>query len=245
MRIRFKAQHPKFGTRNKPLSQSHIEQSPYYWWWEFLRRNEQYAECCAKGGEGAYKKVYQHFGDVFHDTFKAWWTQKGFHLFGEKQLEITMAELNSPAEWNVDWNKNNVMVVVVPLNLPKRAANKTFVQLLRKRHPGKRGRKSLGDSDASTALYRLHRNVSVHTLRIQLQVYDLVMAKKRGESKKTQAQIGAELGLLKSAKPDPKDTRIEAAHKRMVMSATVNRHFKFAKRIIENTFKGQFPNSEP
>jgi hypothetical protein len=69
------------------------------------------------------------------------------------------------------------------------------------------------------------------------------MAKKRGEVKKTLAQIGADLQLVKSAMPNSKDLRHEAELKRSVMAATVSRHFKDAQRIVTNTALGQFPNS--
>ena len=243
MGIVFKAIHPILGRGAKALGLGYQQRSPYYWWWEFLRRNEQYAACCERGGEGAFERVYQHFGVVSHDTFKQWWTRKGFHLFAEKPLPVKMAELNTPADWLPEWSKEAVMVVAVPLDIPKRELQGLFAKMLKARHGGRRGRKALSDSDASTALYPLHRNVSIHTLRIQLAVYDAVMAGKRGEHKKKLAEIGAELKLVKTAMPNRKDSAEQAAYKRNVMAATVSRHFRDAQRIVANTFKGQFPNS--
>jgi hypothetical protein len=37
---------------------------------------------------------------------------------------------------------------------------------------------------------------------------------------------------------------MDAAKRRAVLAATVSRHFKDAQRIIANTAKGQFPNSD-
>ena len=244
MGIVFKAPHPVFGRADKPLPAGYQQRSPYYWWWEFLRRNEDYRACCAAGGKGELAELYADFGDVVSDdNFKAWWMERGYRLFAERPKPVKLAELTRPNEWDSSWTRDTVMVVAVPLDLPKRYLQGFFAKLLKERHLGKRGRKALSDSDASTARYPLHRNVSIHTLRIQLAVYDAVSAKKRGEHKRTLAQIGAELKLVSSALPSSKDDRVTAEHKRNVMAATVSRHYKDACRIVAHTARGQFPNS--
>lgn len=243
MGIVFKAQHPVFGRGDKALGLGYQQRSPYYWWWEFLRRNEAYLACCANGGAGDLAALYKDFGDVSQASFKQWWTERGFRLFAEKALPQKMVELKDASEWDRSWTNEQVMVIAVPLDLPKRYLQGFFAKLLKTRHLGKRGRKALSDSDASTARYPLHRNVSTHTLRNQLAVYDAVMAKKRGEHKKTLAKIGADLELVKNAMPDSRDDISIAGLKRNTMAASVSRHFKDACRIIANTSKGEFPNS--
>ena len=243
MGIIFKGKHPLFGRGAKQLDIKEQERSPYYWWWEFLRRNEDYVACCNAGGTGELASLFADFGDVLNDTFKHWWGKHGFLLFAEKPKPVKLAELNEVSEWDTSWTKDNVMVVAVPLDLPKRYLQGFFARLLIQRHKGKRGRKALSDSDASTARYPLHRNVNIRTLRIQLAVYDAVVAKKRGASKKTLAQIGVDLKLVKTAMPDRSDTLLDGKDKRAVMAATVSRYFKNAERIVANTTNGQFPNS--
>ena len=243
MGIVFKAQHPVFG-RGKPLALSYQQRSPYYWWWAFLRRNERYLACCAAGGDGELAALYADFGDVREDDFKAWWTQRGYRLFSEQPKPVKLKELASPAEWDPAWQAETVMVVAVPLDLSKRYLQGFFAKLLKERHKGQRGRKALSDSDASTARYPLERNVSVHTLRIQLAVYDAVSAKQRGEDKRTLAQIGADMRLVPTALPDSKDSPLEAVAKRNVMTATVSRYHRAARKIVENTALGRFPKSQ-
>lgn len=244
MGLIFKGVHPIFGTAKRRLSIAYQQRSPYFWWWEFLRRNEAYAECCRDGGQGPLAALFKDFGVVSNDSFKDWWDARGYHLFAERPLPLKLHELKSAEEWDSSWSSDSVMVVAVPLDTPKRYLQKFFSDLLKTRHKGKRGRKSLSDRDSSTARYPLYRNVSIHTLRIQLAVYDAVMAKKRGESKKTLAHIGQELALVKSAMPSPEDDKRDADHKRNVMAASVSRHFRDAQRIVANTALGQFPNSD-
>lgn len=201
--------------------------------------------CCERGGKGKLAKLYEDFGDVRSDDFHAWWTtdRRGARLFGEKPLPLNLKELKGVGEWSDDWHPENVMVVAVPLNLPKRHLESKFIELLKKRHVGQRGRKKAEDAYASTAQYPLHRNVSVPTLRVQLAVYDAVMEKRRGNTNKTLAKIGEELKLVASAMPKPNDHPRDAEYKRNVMAATVSRHFKAAVRIVANVVKGEFPNS--
>jgi hypothetical protein len=246
MHVHFKAQHPVFGRATKPLALGYQQRSPYFWWWEFLRRNADYLACCANGGSGELAALYADFGDVRTDSFKEWWTagERGAVLFGEGPLPTTVKELKAASEWDSTWASDDVMVLAVPLEIGKRRLQGYFAKLLKARHKGKRGRKALSDSAASTAKYPLHRSVSIHTLRIQLSVYDAMTERNLTVKKKTLAQIGADLRLVTTAMPSAKDDTREAAFKRNVMAATVSRHYKDAVRIIANTAKGQFPNSK-
>lgn len=246
MGIVFKGQHPTWGRGKKASLIGTQADSPYYYWWEFLRRNDEYRACCAAGGTGELAWLYEKFGDVLNDTFKDWWNQnnRGYRLFAEELKPVFLKELNDPSEWDSSWAKEHAMVVVVPLDIPKRYVQGFFARLLKERHKGERGRKVLSDKDASTASCRLHRNVSVGTLKNQLNVYDAVMAKKQGNDKRTLAKIGADLELVEDAMPDNKDDLETAMDKRNVMSATVSRYFRQARNIVANTAKGQFPNSD-
>ena len=246
MHVHFKAQHPVFGRTTNPRPLGYQQRSPYFWWWEFLRRNTDYLECCANEGKGQLAALYADFGDVRTDSFRQWWTagERGAVLFGEKPLPTTVKELHDASEWDSTWTKDTVMVLAVPLEIGKRRLQRYFAKLLIGRHKGKRGRKALSESDASTAKYPLHRNVSIHTLRIQLSVYDAMTANNLAVKKRTLARIGADLRLVTTAMPSAKDDKRDAAFKRNVMAATVGRHYKDAVRIIANTVNGQFPNSK-
>lgn len=245
MKTHFNSKHPLFGRANNRLAIGYQQRSPYYWWWAFLRRNEEYLACCRAGGKGALAGLYADFGDVLNDSFKDWWTtnERGAKLFGEKPLPLNVKELKSPDEWDASWAKSTVMVIAFPLTISKRHLQTNFARLLKDRHDGKRGKKISVDSSLSTAKYSLHRAVSIATLRIQLDVYDKVIAKQRGELNKTLAEIGADMILAKKAMPVNGEHPHDAALKRNIMASTVSRHFKDAQRIIANTAIGQFPKS--
>ena len=209
-----------------------------------MRRHDGYKACCAAGGTGEQAELYAEFGDVLSVTFKEWWDQRGYRLFAEQRKPVKLKELDDVSEWDAGWTKDNVMVVAVPLDIPKRNLQGFFARLLKQRHSGKRGRKALSDSDASNARYPLHRNVSIHTLRIQLAVYDAVVAARASEKKITLAQIGERLKLVPKTNRRTPNEEMDSAKRRSVLAATVSRHFKDARRIVANTALGQFPNSD-
>ena len=243
MGIVFKGKHPTFGRGKRSSISGTQTESHYFYWWEFLRRNEEYAACCASEGQGDLAQLYADFGVVSNDNFKDWWFKNGYRLFAEQSKPIKLRELNDPGEWDTSWDQEQVMVVVVPLDIPKRNLQGFFAKLLKKRHGGERGQKSLSKLDKSTSKYKIFQHVRVETLKNHLRVYDAVMANKLSESPKTLAKIGAELKLVEDAMPSSKDTAIEAAAKRNVMASTVSRYFREAQNIVANTAKGQFPNT--
>jgi hypothetical protein len=243
MGLVYKGLHPVFPRRaSEATAREGVERSPYYWWFEYLKRNEHYRECCLNGGRGPLADLYADWGVVLNDTpFKAWWYERGYDLFAEKRSTIKLQELANSSQWDPAWTAEEVMVVAVPLGLGKRYIQGFLARLLKTRHTGKRGRQAKDDRTPSTARYPLHRITVVDTLRRQLEIYDAVMAVKRGEDKRTLAKIGADMKLVKTAMPNSRDRPKEAADKRAVMAATVSRHFRQARQNIEGTTQGIFP----
>jgi hypothetical protein len=241
MRTVFKAQHPLFGRANNRQPLSKQQASPYYWWWAFLRRNQRYMDCCNNNGSGELAALYKDFGDVRDDDFRLWWNAHGIALFREQPKELFLKELTSKEEWLDEWQASQVLVVAVPLSLPKNQIDKFFARLLKARHGGQRGRKALSDSDASSARYPLNRNVSVLTLKTQLAVYDAIEASKVADKKRALADIGISLRLQPHNTPVSTDTPSTVADKRIQLSSTVSRYYKQARLIIAATADGVFP----
>lgn len=247
MEREFKNSREMFGTRARRLPVSKQKQEGYQLWWEFLKRNEEYKECCKEGAFGRYPELYNDFGNIHaYKSFKEWWEEydRGRRLFGDLPLELTVHELRSPSDWTWEAGRDQAIVVVLPLNHSKRYLLNRVSNILIKRHPGKPGRKTGGYMASSTAKYKFHRNFSVDTLKNQLAVYDAVMAARQMPRKKTLAKIGEELRLVPTAMPFINDLPETASDKRALMAASVSRMFRQADRIVRNTIKGQFPNSQ-
>jgi hypothetical protein len=240
--VHFLAPYPLFGTKQKPLSVSYQQRSPFYWWWAYLRRNIDYLKCCEKNGAGKLAHLYKEFGDVRDDDFKKWWSEnnRGAYLFGEKRSALIPKELNDKSEWEDDWNAESVLVIALPLTMGKRELQNRFAKILTKRHSAKRGR-TAKKLNKSTARFPLNRNYTIENLQKALDVYDCYARLVKLNGKAKLWEVGVELRLVRTAMPSGKDLKQDTAVKRNVMAASVKRYLKQAEMLIASTSLGVFP----
>jgi hypothetical protein len=248
MKSHFLALHPLIGTKTKP-SALHLQQrSPYYWWWAYLRRNEKYWQCCEMSGAGPLAELYVNFGDVRSDDFPAWWgrtSQRGATLFAEQPMDLKLQKLSSKDDWIDGWDGNKeVLVVAVNMAIGRRKLQSYFANLLQREHTGKRGRKAMKTADSS-ALYPLHRNFTVHNLKVTLAAYDAWRLNEQlpNNEKRPMWAVGESIRLVPNSMPHKTDTKYVTTNKHNVMTVAVSRYVKQAKAIIANTALGEFPNS--
>jgi len=239
---RFLAPYPIFGTKNKRLPTGYQKRSPYYWWWQFLRRNQEYLECCERDGKGKYAELYKDFGDVRDDDFHKWWTkdERGPNLFAENYGAMKLTELEDKSQWQDSWSEDEVMILAVPLTSSKRYLQSRFAKLLKERHTSERGRPTK-QSIKSNAKYKLAINYTIHNLENTLNVYDEFMKYKGQKPKVTLWQIGENLTLIPDAMTSPKLMPKENADRRNWMGSSVKRYLSSAELIIENVVLGKFP----
>lgn len=213
-----------------------------------MRRNADYIACCESGGTGKLATLYADFGDVREDNFHKWWVEgdRGVNLFAEQPLAVKFGELDASADCQPQWDKERVMVVVVPLTMSKRALKGAFARLLESRHTGnKSGRPSLAKlKSVSTASYKLEHNYTVSGLMTALAVYDLWVENqtKPKAERLTLWEIGKALNINKAAIKDAESSSsADRLVGRNVLGATVSRYVKQARAMIENTSTGKFP----
>ena len=241
----FLAPYPTFGTAKNRKSPAFQKRSPYFWWWEYLRRNQDYLDCCASGGQGPLAHLYRDFADVRDKEFRIWWQEerRGARLFGERSLAVKLHEMESAANWHPDWTKDKIMVVVFPLEMSKRRLLFEARRLLDERHTGRKGRPALAKVQ-STARYKLSRNYTTANLETALSVYDLWCAneaKPKSERLK-QWEIGVELKLNAVAIKDAlSDLKQDRAVGRNILGATVKRYLTQAQKTIKSLEHGVFP----
>jgi len=229
---KFAYQHPIFGRSKKERSHEKYRNSVYYYWYEFLKRNEDYVNCCRANGAGSLSALYADFGDVFGVDFKTWWQKddRGATLFAEKLLPkfgvVTVDQIQSKAD---------ILFIQVPLSLPKKYLASEFQKVLNKYHHGSRGKRT---NAISTALYPVVGHVDIESIDKCLRVYDL-----RVNNKNLPLWCIAELsGIVKKAACVSKsDTKSEMSSKKLVSSNAASRLLRRAKRLIENVGQGEFP----
>lgn len=230
----FPYQHPTFGTQANPKPQSFWFQSVYYWWFEYLRRNEAYKKTCLSKGKGKLANLYADFGDVFKADFKTWWmtAERGAVLFSEPLVEDTFEVVNFS---DISSANKNILYVKIPLNLPKRFLKSKFHELLKRLHEGKKG---IRQARQSKAKYTVIGQPNIEALKKTLKVYDYHLENPHLKL----WEIAKDLRLSLADNPLHTDSTKIAYDKRNRLSATVSRYLRKAKRMIENTGKGKFPD---
>jgi hypothetical protein len=230
----FQYKHPTFGTKNKPKPKSAWEGTVYYWWWAYLKRNQEYLNCCEKSGKGRLSRLYKNFGDVRGDSFQKWWMEggRGAHLFADPQAEdsIRVMEIGQEA-----LDPSEAFTVSIPLYLPKKTILRRFKELLDERHQGRRGYQL---AKRSKARYQIKGQPNVPAIKQALEVYDF----RQANPDLKLWEIGNAIPRLQMAnKLNSSDTDSERADKRNVLAATVSRYLKRAENSIKNTTLGIFP----
>ena len=231
--LKFPYKHPTFGRSNAVKATEPFKNSVYYLWWEFLRRSEAYKKCCVSGGEGKLKNIYQDFGDVFATDFKTWWqtNERGAYLFAEQLPPKFQPIQVIPNEVTM----SQVMVLQVPMALPKRLLMSEFQKLLNTHHAGKRGRRN---NVSSTARYPVTGHIDTDALQKCLRVYDM----KKANSNIPLWKITQDCKAIKrDAFIVDGDAQGIITNKKMILANTASRLIKKAEAIIKNVENGRFP----
>ncbi len=233
--------HPLF-RKTKTRSGIAWQESVYYLWWEYLRRHEGYKQTCEKKGRGRYAALYKSFGDVHTIDFHSWWIKngRGAQLFAEPAVPISVASLTQDDLEQVRryWDDSSMLIIAVPLNLPKRFIEQKMKTILDAHHAGKRG---IRRNKESRALFPITNQFSFHSLQRALAVYDL-----KGQKPDLKLwEIAQQLKLTVTLDAEEIASRGKqtptAIEKKNTMSVAVSRKLKQAETIIENVGKGLFP----
>ena len=229
----FSFQHPTFGRSAVEKKNEPYKKSVYYFWYEFLKRNEDYKECCRQGVAGDMAGLYADFGDIFEMDFKTWWQEndRGARLFAEALLP-SVRQIKVPDDLVIS---DRVLTVSMPLELPRRFLEGELKKLLDKHHKGERGIRTNKDS---TAMYPVDGDFNWSTLARCLRVYDLKL--ELPDMKLWELGIEVDSGSADDRKTAPKKTK-QGAASRMVLSNIVNRDLRHARQMIMNVGQGRFP----
>lgn len=230
----FPYQHPTFGTRLRPADVSKWKGTVYYWWWVYLKENVLYAQTCRSQGEGNLAVLFQDFGDVSGDDFKAWWMDggRGVRLFAEPRAE-DMVRILQPGDQVQPVDE--VLTISLPLNFPKRFLEQRLKVLLAANHHGKRG---VQYAKQSKAKYVAQGQPNIPALQMGMTVWR--MKKERPDL--SLWEVGDRIpGLLRTQKIKEKDDSYEVMAKRRALAATVSRYLRRVEESIHRTSLGLFP----
>jgi hypothetical protein len=230
----FPYQHPTFGRGAKKKHEDAWKKTIYYAWWSYLKRNEDYVKTCNENGKGSLSKLYQDFGDVRSDDFKSWWSldSRGMRLFSEPPAQETIRIISKDEIGSLD---EDLLLMSVPLNLPKKFLLQRFRTLLAEKHKGERGKQY---AKRSKARYQFKGQPNIEALMTALNILD-----KRNEFPSMKLwELGQFLPQFKHLYKDyfKNKTPLDTSDKKLI-EATVSRYIKKARLSIDKTSKGMFP----
>jgi hypothetical protein len=230
----FSLPQPNFGRSKLQKSLEPYKNSVYYLWWRFLQLNEDYPKCCKNGGSGKMKQIYADFGNIFASDFKTWWQtgDLGAELFAEQlppEFKVISASEASDRE--------AVLIVQVPLTLPKRYLASNFQKILNAHHSGRRGVRT---NKLSSAKYPITGHVDTAALQKCLRVYELRLADPKKQLWKVaqEAKAASPKNYIIDEKTEHKSVQVA---KKLILANTAKRLLNRAQRIIKGTSMGMFP----
>lgn len=204
------------------------QRSVYYYWWAFLRENEDYRQCCERGGGGPLSAMFADFGDVREDKFMSWWRGGGRNLFCEPPEDQIVTYLKPPYEHD---NEHRVL-----LSIPVTGdIERTFAELRQLLKPIYRYARS-SDRGNSRALRQVHSKPVLTSLHQHLIVWQAT----KNNPNASHYEIAEKTGVAE-ATPGEKD---DYDHKRTA-SASVRRFIRQAKALVYNVGQGRFPDLTP
>ena len=133
--------------------------------------------------------------------------------------------------------RDRVILLQVPLSLPKRFLTQQFQKILNQHHDEHRG---IRTNRISTAKYPITGHVDTDALEKCLRVYDMKVA----NLKMCLWEIAQECKVARTiqfVKNDSTETQEEISDKKLILANTVSRLLKRAEKIVASVSCGKFP----
>lgn len=217
-------------TKHYP-EEENIEASAYYYWYAFMQKIDDY---------GPKHPLWKDFGDI-SQPFWDWWIDRGEDLFMtgsklgvmrlENDEEIATARAEGAVLLRVDTDCDRGYLLDVFKELLDEC--KVVNTPGRKKH----------QREVLFAKYPFHQRPNVDTLKKTLAVWDRRHPPAPHKRMKLY-EIGLELKINPSCRPEPNDDADKKLEKREILTATVSRYERWARHIIKNVGLGVFPKMD-
>lgn len=254
----FISPHPTFGSYKNPTPFK-VEASPYYWWWYALTLNEGYWRFCDRKAEGKrtrataeLRQVYSDFGDVRYEgnryvAFAEWWRDRvntdetrGEYLFAEPLATSFVQQVMDNEQAADALEREDVLLVSIPLTRQRQHIDKTLNNLIRRNLVVNKGR-TARDPKKSNARYSLTKAVVPEAVKKAFAVYDVRKEMEANGEAINNAVISKCAGIKYTEKAKDDEVAYSEAERNRVISATISRHVRQAKQMIEAAGMGKFP----
>jgi hypothetical protein len=230
------------------------------WWWEFLRLSKDYWLVCqtSRGIQIAtederLRRVYRRFGDIYNQSFDAWWLDRGYRVFSEVERFPKVTEVpRNPAQRKRQKPEADKIWVEVPLKLSKRTIQKQIGKLLDEYESSRLARRlELSSAEfkiqpAQFGIHTLKKVHEAHALHRELIEKPKWLAQNQADfvAPATRADL-FRIGKLLRISPsneslygEPADVRKRLNRMRVAVSRLLSR----SEQLLANVEQGIFPS---
>ena len=209
--------------------------SVYYYWWLYLRYNNDYRSTCTHNGDGPCSQLYADFGDIFAQSFRAWWSTH-YTLFAEPQA-VTFTKDAQVFDANAD-----IVDVQIDLSLGSEAVERSLKdlhsQLLFPKNTALYRSAARYPVARRPVLMNLHRHLAVFKLRKSNPRLPHEQIADRVGLHAAQQASGISKSYMERLGYSTKDIDVEL---RRAKRKAIQHDLRCAQHLIEGVGKGQFP----
>lgn len=237
-----------FSRKLSPLDElKEAKDSLAYWWYRVLKESAAYKDICRSPRKTELWETYLAFGDIFekYPKFEDWWVKQGRNQFQLKKALPKVQKLENYVATRKALEKEDVLVLEIPLTISKQSAMRGIRKLLNEAHSKLHGNKPIDIYKvADTALKYQKSKIRKDTIEMLLDVYKFKKRKPGAKLREVADAINFVPDLFRRTSEDLEhitpdyELKIEARRKTIAAS----RYVKQAENLVHNAERGIFPS---
>jgi hypothetical protein len=223
--------------------------SDYLWWIAFLRLSQDYWWICREQGQcldERLKKVWSLIGNVFqYDNFRSWWINQSSTAFAEQIRPPKVSDITIYSQL-VDINRDNKLLVDIPLNLSNDIIIEQVLDLLKQLPKDARFYKTSANLELFNISTKERKQLpTLYQIALIDRLIETVKMSKHSDlswlAKMRFYEIGMAIEISPSAKPTKFDSMTTRTEKQNRVRSLVSQKKRAADLMMANIEIGKFP----
>ena len=237
-----------FSKNLSPLQElKEAKESLAYWWYRTLKESPAYKDICRAPRKTELWETYLAFGDIFekYPKFEDWWVKQGRNQFQLKKAQPKVQRLEDYAAARKILEKEDVLVLQIPLTISKQTAIRGMRKLLNQAHLNLYGDKPIDIYKvADTTLKYQKSKIRINTIETLLEIYKLHKRKPDAKLLELANAINfvPDLFLRTTADLEYITPSYEQKISDRRKTIAASRYLKQAKNLVHNAERGIFPS---
>lgn len=237
-----------FSKNPSPLDElKEAKDSLAYWWYKTLKESAAYKDICRAPRKTDLWETYLAFGDIFekYPKFEDWWVKQGRNQFQLKKAPAKVKKLEDYASSKKAFEKDDVLVLEIPLNIRKQTAIRDIRKFLNAAHLNLYGDKSIDIHKVADTTLKYHKSkIRNNTIETLLEIYKLKKRKPQAKLLDLANAINFVPDLFLRTTVDLEYITPEYEHIILDRRKTIaaSRYLKQAENLVHNAERGIFPS---